>query len=144
MSIKNRTKRKHAEERRTRRAAFFSASKTTRGEWDARTRTRPLPPGRSYDPVLDDFRAPIECCNRHERRGEAAIGRRELRRFARGRWAKDFACTLRKFAERNGLYVPKPSTPRRLPGGLYEGSSIEVFVNGERIEGVTGINYDFR
>ena len=137
MPPKNRTKRKHAALRRERRAAFFSASKTTRGEWEARAHRRPpLAPGRTYDRALGDFFATsLESCNRQERREQEMLGRRELRRFLSGRWAKDFACNLRKFCERNGHDLPNPRVSPRRRGKVYEFASAELtFADGQRID----------
>ncbi len=115
MQIKNRTKRKHATLRRERRAAFFSASQTTRGQWDARTiDSPPHPKGR-----------------RESRRVLASQARPEVRKFRRGRWVIDLANALRGFARRTDCVLAV-----RL-----EFSAVEVYIGGERFNGFTSIEY---
>jgi hypothetical protein len=90
MAIKNRTKRPHAAERRDRREAFFSASKTTRGEWTARTSTEPC--------HLRDRNGRV--LNRKSRRHAAKLRRPDVRRFERGVWARELGFAIRGFLRR--------------------------------------------
>lgn len=93
MGAKNRTKRKHAVDRRNRRDAFFSESQTTRGTWEVRAE-------RSKSPYV---------ANRKNRRGFSVFERREMNRFGQGRWVRDLAFAIRGFVRRSTSTESKAS-----------------------------------